>query len=261
MDSLDEVWTSWLRDVRLGKGRLVVPDEYLRHLGRGKGAAFDPEQEIYQTVAAMPGNEGIEMQLVQFAIRVTEHKETCLSLTATACRGAGYSVQSIGEQGTEGAAQTATEVTARTDRSTKTRNRKIGYWAPALRRLLLSYLEVDLAQFRPGGVQPIPPRVEFPDAAAKDPEALGRVVQLMFAAEAASLRTRVQVLNPDWSDDQVVEEVQRIKDEAKESMPDIAPPGQVGFGDPTGKAEDTNPADTGPQPARTGRPQPARKEA
>jgi hypothetical protein len=228
LDALDETWTSWLRDIRLGKGRLIVPDEYTRHLGRGKGAVFDPEQEIYQTVTAMPGNDGIDMELVQFAIRVAEHKETALSLTAVACRGAGYSVQTFGEQAAEGAAQTATEVTARTDRSAKTRARKIGYWAPALRRLLLTYIEIDLAQFKPDGVQPITPRVEFPDAVAKDPEALGRVVQLMFAAEAASLHTRVKTLNPDWSDDQIEEEVQRIKDEAKEAMPEIPPPGQFG---------------------------------
>lgn len=29
-DALDETWTSWMRDVRLACGRLIVPDGYLR---------------------------------------------------------------------------------------------------------------------------------------------------------------------------------------------------------------------------------------
>ncbi|MFF4962989.1 hypothetical protein [Streptomyces sp. NPDC001222] len=45
-DSLDEVWTSWMRDIRLARGRLIVPDGYLRNEGPGAGATFDDDREV-----------------------------------------------------------------------------------------------------------------------------------------------------------------------------------------------------------------------
>jgi hypothetical protein len=36
-----------MRDIRLGKARLIVPHRYLDNIGRGKGAVFEPEREVY----------------------------------------------------------------------------------------------------------------------------------------------------------------------------------------------------------------------
>ena len=229
MDALDEVWTSWMRDIRLAKGRLVVPDSYLESRGRGQGAVFDPEQEIYQTVDALPATEGMSMQLVQFAIRVAEHQQSAQALTAVILRSAGYSVQTFGEGG-DGIAATATEIDSRESRSNKTRERKIGYARPVTRRLMATLLEVALAQFGPDMVQPIRPRVEFPDGVAQSPEEVGQAVQLLMAAEAASMFTRVKMVNPDWSDDQINEEVQRIRDDVQAALPPVAPPGAASPG-------------------------------
>lgn len=44
MDQLDEALTSWMRDLRLAKGRLVVPDAFLQSQGPGKGASWDPSR-------------------------------------------------------------------------------------------------------------------------------------------------------------------------------------------------------------------------
>ncbi|MFI1018011.1 HNH endonuclease signature motif containing protein [Streptomyces sp. NPDC020965] len=45
-DVLDTTWTSWIRDLRLARARLLVPDGYLRDHGAGRGASFDEDREI-----------------------------------------------------------------------------------------------------------------------------------------------------------------------------------------------------------------------
>lgn len=223
MDSLDEAWTSWMRDLRLGKARLVVPRAYLTNLGKGKGAYFDAEQEIFETVEAMPSTEGLTLSQVQFNIRVPEHQQTCDALTAQAVRGAGYSMQTFGEAGD--VAATATEVSARDRRTVVTRKRKIGYWSPSLSRILYAGLQIDAKQFGVDGLVPARPAMEWPDAAGQDPKDLAQTLQLLEAAKAVSTRTKVEILHPEWETEQVDKEVEAI-DSA--GMPPVPPPGAAG---------------------------------
>ncbi|MFF4701259.1 phage portal protein [Streptomyces chattanoogensis] len=44
-DALDIVWSSWMRDIRLARARLIVPDGYLRSNGPGQGASFDTDRK------------------------------------------------------------------------------------------------------------------------------------------------------------------------------------------------------------------------
>lgn len=221
MDALDEAWSSWMRDLRLGKARLVVPDVYLENHGRGKGASFDPEQAIFLAVSSLPATEGLSIEQVQFGIRVTEHQQTCAELTAHTVRGAGYSAQTFGDSGE--AMATATEVVARERRSYTTRARKINYWRSPLIRLFTTALQIDAAHFKADGVKAEPPTLEWPDGVATDPEALGRTLQLLAAAEAVSTRTKVVMLHPDWDDDAIDEEVDAIGEDKAAGMP--VPPG------------------------------------
>lgn len=251
MDALDEAWTSWMRDLRLAKARLMISDHMLKDQGRGKGAVWDAEQEIYQTFQglSLDTNATGNMMMVQFNIRVAEHQQTTTALTAVAVRGAGYSVQTFGEAG-DGMA-TATEVNARESRSNKTRARKIGYWGPGLRRLIGTLLEIAIEQFGPDGVKPIRPQVEFSDGVARDPESVGKAVQMLRAAEAASTYTLVKMVNPDWSDDQIREEVDRIREDVKATMPPILDiPGAGSGGNLDG------PPSPKPAPATTTKPDP-----
>lgn len=220
MDALDEAWSSWMRDLRLGKGRILVPEVYLDAQGRGQGALFDTEQEIFQQVNALPGGtqSGLAITNVQFAIRVAEHQQTCDSLTQEAVRGAGYSAQSFGMAGE--AAATATEVVARERRSYTTRAKKINYFRPAIARLTKTALEVYAAKLAGKGVVALTPDVEWPDGVAVDPQALATTLQLLKAAEAASTRTRVEMLHPDWKDDRVDEETKLINGEGQPDAPE-----------------------------------------
>ncbi len=60
-----------------------------------------------------------------------------------------------------------------------------------------------------------------------EPRELAEVVELLNRAAAASTKTKVQLLHPDWDDAKVEEEVQAIRDEQGMSVPDIGPlPGE-----------------------------------
>jgi A118 family predicted phage portal protein len=255
LDAIDEAWTSWMRDLRIGKGRVLIPEAYLQNQGRGRGALFDAEQAVFTTIDALPASEGLAMQVVQFAIRVREHQDTVTALVAEALRGAGYSTQTFGLAGE--VAATATEVVARERRSYVTRSRKILYWRAALARLLETALQIDVEHYKPDKVTAVRPKISFPDGVAQDPLSVANTVALIHGAEAASLYTRIAMINPDWEDPQIRDEMDRIRDDAKVTMqintPPVPEPGtaaaaaeKVGPGtDAQGQAEQAAPGSGG----------------
>lgn len=211
MDALDEAWSSLMRDIRLGKSRLIVPESYLESNGPGRGARFSAERELFTPVKAMPDNEGISIEEVQFNIRVDDHLNACRNLAVQALRGAGYASQTFGE-GDQGGPATATEVQARERRSFVTRDRKIGYWRPPLARLSLAALQMDKFWFgSDSGDVSEQPNMEWPDGVQTDMETTSKIVQMLDAAKAVSLRTKIQMVHPQWDKDQVEEEMELIE--------------------------------------------------
>lgn len=222
MDALDRVYSSLMRDVELGKARLVVPHALLTDNGPGQGASFDTDKAIFTGINAAPGSAAdskLSIEKVQFDIRVTDHLEAAAALFAQIIRTAGYSSQTFGEKAEGGTGdQTATEVTAKERRSYLTRDRKIRAAKPALERLAQKALEMDSILFSTG-VTGAPVTVQFADAVQESLESLARTAGLLKAAEAASRKTLVQIVHPDWDEEQVDVEVARILEELP-IMPD-----------------------------------------
>ncbi|MCT9090598.1 phage portal protein [Streptomyces sp. ASQP_92] len=218
MDALDETWSSWLRDIRLARARLLVPDGYLRDHGPGRGASFDDDREIWQTLNIPPTEQGAGITLSQFAIRVAEHSSTADAIVQQAVRSAGYSAQTFG-LGDQGGAVTATEVKSRERRSMITRDKKSRYWLPALADMLLVMLRLDREFFTPGLV-PERPRVTFGDSVSEDPASTAQTLSLLQQAQAVSTDTKVRTLHPDWDDTAVQAEVDRILTETGQAVPD-----------------------------------------
>ncbi|MEU7163132.1 phage portal protein [Streptomyces morookaense] len=217
MDALDETWSSWLRDIRLARARLIVPDGYLRDHGPGRGASFDDDREIWQALNIPPTDGTSGITLSQFAIRVAEHQSTADSIVQQAVRSAGYSAQSFGIG--DAVAATATEVIARERRSMITRDKKARYWKPALADMLLVMLRLDRALFTPQ-ITPDRPRVAFGDSVSEDPQSTAQTLSLLQQAQAVSVDTKVRLLHPDWDEAAVQAEVERILTETGTAVPD-----------------------------------------
>ncbi|MGW2292711.1 phage portal protein [Streptomyces phaeochromogenes] len=218
LDGLDEVWTSWMRDIRLARARLIVPDGYLRSNGPGKGASFDEDAEVYAQLN-MPPTENGGITLSQFEIRVEEHQRTAEALTRQSAQSAGYAARSFGLDQIGGAARTATEVDSDDDKSTITRRKKAGHWKQGMADVLFALLALDAVHFR-NGVIPERPRVEFPDGVAESPMDTAQTLDLLNRAQAVSTATRVKILHPEWDDTEVAAEAAAILRETGTAAPD-----------------------------------------
>ncbi|MET9253759.1 phage portal protein [Streptomyces sp. NPDC003717] len=216
-DSLDETWTSWLRDIRLARARLIVPDGYLRNEGAGRGASFDDDREVWHSLK-MPPNEGVGITLNQFDIRVEEHSRTAEAIMRQAAQAAGYSPQSFGLDG-EGQPVTATEVDSRDARSMVTRRKKAGYWRHPVADMVHVMLLLD-AQLFGSRITPDRPRVDFGDGVAESAEQTATTLDLLNRAGAVSTATKVKILNPTWDDTAVQAEVAAILAETGAAAPD-----------------------------------------
>ncbi|MFI7547218.1 phage portal protein [Actinoplanes sp. NPDC049599] len=208
-DALDDVWTGWMRDIRLARSRIIVPDYMLQSNGPGAGATFDADREVFVGVNSMQKEGAGVITAQQFQIRYEEHKATADAIVETALRHAGLSAQTLGSDGE--VAMTATEVQARERQSFTTRGNRIeGAWKPGIVDAVELLLAVEAVKFsaRP---EPVKINVEFGDSVSEAPEVVARTIQLLHAAEAASVDTRVRMAHPDWDDIQVKEEVSRIK--------------------------------------------------
>ncbi|MEU6279741.1 phage portal protein [Streptomyces sp. NPDC047028] len=221
MDALDETYSSWMRDLRLGKGRIVVPDSYLQSNGVGRGATWNPDQEAFAGVNVL---NNMQLTVAQFEVRVAEHQQTAEDLVNQILRSAGYSGQTFGLGGD--AAATATEVVARERRSMTTRGRKILRWRPALAQVIEALLTVDQQVFG-GGITPERPTVEFEDSVQEDPLSLANTVNVLSQATAASVDTKVRWVHPEWDDNQVAAEVDRIMRENGMAVPDPMQTGEL----------------------------------
>ena len=91
MDALDEAWSSWMRDIRLGKARIIVDRRAVESLGKGKGATFDTDRELLTQLDLGPTPDQ-PITEIQFKIRTEEHQTTCTDILNNIIQSAGYSV-------------------------------------------------------------------------------------------------------------------------------------------------------------------------
>ena len=208
MDALDEAYSSWMRDIQLAKMRLLVPQGMLDNIGKGKGAVFEPDREIFSPIASLTGGSPQDIVANQFMIRFAEHQGTCTDLVGKVIQAAGYSGQTFGEYDSGGPI-TATEVEQRERRSLITRDKKILYSRPGMRDILYGWLAVQKSMLN-APVTPERPEIDFAEVVLPNMLELSQTAGALATAEAASKQTLVQMVHPDWTPAEVNEEVARI---------------------------------------------------
>ena len=219
-DEIDEVWSSWIRDIRLAKARVFIDQNLLTTYGPGTGGFFDTDQEIFTAMPPGAGSMATEksLDIHQFDIRVAEHKQTIEDLTRAALRAAGLSPASLGDD-TLGVQETATQVKSKERLSDRTRDKKIRYWKAELTSLVQALLEVDAFVFGPNGYDGARPEVRFTEKSQQDVFELAQTVQLLSNAQAISTEMKVRTVHPDWDKLKVDEEVARIVEENAQADP------------------------------------------
>lgn len=242
MDEADKVWSSWMRDLDLGKARVFISRQLLTNGRGGDGASFDVDQSIYAPVGDFinKGELSSVMDAQQFEIRVEEHARTYEALLRLIIGRCGYSPLTFGLS--DEVAQTATETDAKTKDTHTTRRAKILHWSE-LDELHTAMLQINAAVF---GGPAVTEKLELKWPASKEsPRALAETVNLLRQAQAASTKTLVEMVHPDWDDEQVEAEVGLIDDAASVDVP--------AFGGGFGNTEPADPnADPNADPAAAG---------
>lgn len=225
---LDEAYGSWMRDIRLGRGRILADEGMLTPRGDGRGASFDSEREVFTTVDSVLPDQ--PMTVVQFSIRVQEHQQTITHIVGTILRRAGLSESTFGAA--EGL-ETATGVKAKERMSVRTRAKKIVFWRDSLADLVEVLADVNAAVFD-GQRLTARPDVRFPAQAQADLDVLAGTIAQLRAAQAMSIETAVRLQHPNWDSPTVNDEVARISTEhglLPAGTPDLTDLGSIGSND------------------------------
>lgn len=212
MDALDETLTSLLRDIRVGQSRIIVPDEFLEREGRGKGASFDLDKELFVGLDIEPEHhDKAGITLNQFEIRTKDHLDTAGSLVEQTVTRSGYSPQSFGLH-IEGQAESGTALRTREKKSISTTGKKAKYWQSAVAKTLHKVLIIDREEF--GNKNEIfIPRCTIEGNFARDPRETAETVDLFRRAGAMSTRIRVKMAQPRLEGEELDAETQRVMEE------------------------------------------------
>lgn len=221
-DALDEAYSAIQRETRLTKTMVVVPMEYLRKkedirhkfnseakasewvLSNGKGAFV--ALDIDTTENSSP------ITLINPEIRAESRAKQVEDIIRRIVSLAGYAPQSIGLD-VEGSAESGTALSMRERKSARTTETKKNYWWHALHDMISAMLVLDKNVFRSGIDDKAEISVELPTNSQPDISQLAQIVEQLERAEAVSIETKVNILHPDWNDEQRAEEVQRIRAE------------------------------------------------
>ncbi|MFC9514384.1 hypothetical protein ACFTSD_01495 [Nocardiaceae bacterium NPDC056970] len=221
---LDRIYSSLMRDFRIGAGKVHASESVLTNLGMGKGVRLDEEQEIYSRVGSggftADGDMKSIFEFFQPAIRVLEHDQGAALLLREVLRKVGYSPVSLGLS--DEVAQTATEASGKKDLTVKTTRAKARHWGSALGPLVTTCLRVDAVKFSGKGAAPSEEvELEWPKFARESDLAKAQTVQAWSVANAASTRTKVAYLHEDWDDERVREEADAIDNANAVPAPDF----------------------------------------
>lgn len=209
LDRLDHAYSSLLRELDLAKARIVVPEYMLVGQGPGKGRTWDGDREVWSPLN-VPPTAAVTPELFQPSIRVDDHLRIMQQLTEDILRRAGYSASTFGED--EDGTMTATEVNSKAARTRLTRGKKIRHWSAGLLRLLRKMVAMEVALGYAPDADPDLVTVSWPQP-QQAPLELAQMVQAWTTAQAASTEIKVRTLHPDWGDEAVAAEVERIHSE------------------------------------------------
>lgn len=223
MDSLDEVYSSWLKDIVLAQGKIHIPEAFLSKDGEGK-KSFNVDRMMYVKLDMDPTIENKPITATQFDIRAEQFEKSAMAFLERIITSAGYSPQSFGLN-IEGKAESGTALNIRERKTYATKVKKEQYWQLALKQLVQKMILV-YNKVLDGGIEgDIEVDVAFSDSSGNGLNEVATAVKMIADAQAASVDTKVRMLHPDWEEEQILAEVKAIIDENGIGMVVPAPDG------------------------------------
>ena len=237
MDALDEVFSAWMVDIQIARGKIHVPSGYVKELEGGK-TKFNIDTMAYEELDIDPTAMTKPIEATQFDIRSEQFEKTCLNLLDRIITSAGYSPQSFGLN-IAGRAESGTALNVRERKSFATTSKKQSYWEPAIKGIVTSMCTIYNSLLGGKLTNDLKVNVEFMDSVSNNLTEVSNSVKTLSDAKAISTDTKVRMVHPEWTDEQVNEEVERILNDEQAGMPMDNPEDltQMAFGkeNPMGK--------------------------
>lgn len=241
-DELDEAYSAVQREVRLTKTRIIVPAEYLsrRDALFGTDEAINRKQWVFSddtgafTALDIDSDRNSNpITIINPALMAEDRLGVCDDLVRRILSMAGYAPQSAGLD-ISGTAESGTALNIRERKSIRTTETKKTFWWHALEWMVHALLSVDRAVFGTGVKPDSTISIELPAGTQPDMSQLAETVEQLSRAHAASIRTMVEMLHPEWPDDKVEVEVRAIQLENGMPVPNPTDPmrGDLSVGDP-----------------------------
>lgn len=225
-DALDEAYSAIQRETRLTKTMVVVPMEYLRKRETIRHAYNSPYQtENKATDWVFSNGKGAFVALdidttensspitvINPEIRAESRIAQVDDIVRRILSMAGYAPQSAGLD-INGSAESGTALNVRERKSLRTSEVKKTFWWHAINDIIRAMLQLDKAVFKSGINADIEFSVELPSNSQPDISQMAEVVEQLERAGAVSIQTKVDMLHPDWTDEQKEKELARIQEE------------------------------------------------
>ena len=217
MDALDETFSSWMNDVQIARGKLHIPSGYLKQSADGTGT-FDIDKMAYEEIDVDPTAMTKPIEATQFAIRSAEFEQTCLNLLDRIITSAGYSPQSFGLN-IAGRAESGTALNVRERKSFATTNKKQSYWESGLKEFINAMCIIKNEFLGGNFTCELDVNIAFSDGISNNMSEISNSVKTLSDAKAISTDTKVRMVHPEWTDEQVEQEVERILNDESAGMP------------------------------------------
>ena len=213
LDSIDQVFSDWVRDIRLARSRIMVPEVYLE-LNREDGEMeFPLDKEIFTPMNMGPaGSENQDIKLSQFDIRAEQHKNTLENFIIQAVDHAGYAPQTFGLK-IEGKTESGKALSKREDQTKRTTEKKQKYIKRKLSGLAEVILEIDREHFGGVGIQDYSIVADFVQPDGTSDRERAETIKILDQGTAVSTKVKVRKAHPEWSEEQVNKETERLMEE------------------------------------------------
>lgn len=217
MDSLDEIYSNWVKDIVLAQGKIHIPEAFLTKVD-GK-RSFNVDKMLYVKLDMDPTIENKPITATQFDIRAEQFEKSALNFLERIITSAGYSPQSFGLN-IQGGGESGTALNIRERKSFATKAKKEQYWQPALKQLIEGMMMVYNEELG-GGLPEEEVNVTFGTGSTSTLTEIATAVKMISDAQAASTETKVRLIHDDWDEEQVKAEVEAILSETAAAL---APP-------------------------------------
>lgn len=215
-DALDEVYTSWMRDVEDGKSRMFVSEDAIEDQGPGNGGSFDREKRLYTEMKTGMGSAldgGQMLQDIKFDIRWSEHANSIAEVKQHILEHVGISAQHFAD-GPLAVGVTATAVSSQNSITETTRAAKLNFWHRALSEFVQIVMDLDAIHFATGMKMTEAPEIRFTAQHLVSEDERSRTIATKRGAGVMSRYEGVKQANPDWTEPAIVEELERIREDS-----------------------------------------------